>query len=429
MPEPPSTERLARFIFALPEPLPFPDGTVHQAKIGNAADAVTSDDDPWVTLAIHQVTNATGRTSGSMAAVLEVIDRLPDLPEGDRVREDSTKVPKVDVSYTVIDAVTSFDSPDELPDGDGARDWPPRSDAFNRCLRFVNDLARAYRVTTQTSYGLPTYERIPHPILGFTADAERVEFDEGGLVGVLVGLPEGAWRGPNLMLLEHYNTPDDHLGPMIDDSRVGEFNFWMTQVRYGNPLMQAHEAQLDARRALQVVGDYSAAVVLAQTASEILLDGVMALILWEMGSTPEDAALRFEEGKITRRVKTDFPSLLGGNWKLDGSAPAARWFHRSVRVRHRIVHGGYRPARLEAVDALNALRDLQTHTFDRLAARRDKYPRATLMTVAQSGLVARGLWHGKIKQFVEQVAPTEPYWTHSYAEWRDAMVKAILNPS
>lgn len=418
-----------RFLFVLPEPLPFPDGDRYYDTIGDQPDAVPRDDDPWVSLTFYQESSNRGRTAGSFEALTKVLNRVPGLNE-DPQHNDEQKgegPSGLDIAYTVVDAVTPSHSPDPSPDEvERAQDLPPRADAFNRCLRFVSDLARAYRVTTGALLMTPTYERTPHPVFAYEGEAAMFVTDEDPPF-VVIAVSEGGWGEPGLMALEHFNLPDQVLHDTIDEERRGKFNHWMTQLRHGNPFMQWNELYLDARRLLYAEGEYQAAVVSALTASEVFLDGLLALLLWESGDDPEQAAKLFEEGKVTKRVKTDLPRLLGGNWQLDGKAVPAQWFHQAVRLRHRVVHGGYRPTRLEAIAALDVALAMERYALSRLITRRGQFPRATLMTVAESGLRARNLWAGAIKRFSEQVTDTEPSWMESFAEWRERMVAAPPN--
>jgi hypothetical protein len=432
----PAKVPLDRFVFVLPEPLPFSDGTRFSDHIGDKPDAVPRPDDPWVSLTIRQEHNSFGRTAGSMKAMNDVVRRTPDLSvgaddgEGHAVQDsrNGTATPaSLPIPYTVVDAVTQSESPDHSAEPvDKAQDLAPRVDAFNRCLRFATDLVRAYRVVDSALIGPPTYERVPHPVLAYQADAELVHVNEEGVVGVIIGVPEGGWSEPYVMQLEHYNLPDQVIAEHLEADRLAKFNHYMEMLRYGNPFLQWNEMYLDARRALYVHGDYSSAVVLALTASEVMLDALLSLLLWEAGETPERAAGRFEERKITRRVRTDLAGLLGGNWNLDGAGPPGQWFRTAVRLRHRVVHGGYRPSRLEASAAVQAVLDMERHAFARLIERRGTYPRSTLMTVAESGLRARNAWKGKIRTFAEDVAPSEPSWQDSFADWRDRLTELTL---
>lgn len=410
----------------------MPDGMTVQDHVGDLPDAPTSDEDPWVALTFHQVSSPYGRTTGGMDAVSKVLASTPGLLERDPDAPDRAAaagaLPDLEIAYTVVDAITSdVDVCDDRQPFDVAQELPPTADPFNRCLRLVQDLARAYRVTVQGLSELPTYERLPYPIFAFRAVGELIEVEQDGLTGVIVGVPEPGWGGPQLMMLEHMNPPDPILGPPVEGDVADQFDYWVAQIRDGNPLMLALEGFLEARRALEVEGDYAGAVVLAETASEVAVDGVLALLLWESGVEPEDAAGRFEEGKVTRRVRNDLPALLGGDWRLEGTGAAAVWFRDAVRLRHRVVHGGYRPRRTEAAAAVRAVLGFERHIYDRLAVRRNEYPRSTLMTVAEQGLRKRDLWGGQIRRFAEEVAPTEPPWRESNRTWRDRMVTALLD--
>jgi hypothetical protein len=134
--------------------------------------------------------------------------------------------------------------------------------------------------------------------------------------------------------------------------------------------------------------------------------------MWEEGVTASNAATAFEEGKVVKRVVTEFPPRLKGTWKVDGSGPVADWFSDTYRVRHRVVHGGFEASRAEAQSAFDATRGVERFLFQRLALARNRYPRSALMTLAEAGLSKRGMWKGKIKRFHEEVAPTEDNWAN-----------------
>jgi hypothetical protein len=176
---------LARFVFVLPEPLPMPDGTTVQGHVGDLPDAPTSDEDPWVALTFHQVTSPYGRTTGGMDAVHKVLASTLGLLKRDPDAPDRTAaagaLPDLEIAYTVVDAITSdVDVCDDGQPFDVPQELPPTADPFNRCLRLVEDLARAYRVTLQCLTELPTYERLPHPIFAFRAVGELIEWSRTG---------------------------------------------------------------------------------------------------------------------------------------------------------------------------------------------------------------------------------------------------------
>lgn len=68
--------------------------------------------------------------------------------------------------------------------------------------------------------------------------------------------------------------------------------------------MAYQERVLDGRRALDTDGDHAAAVVLFQTSSEVLLNKVLTLLLWEEKVFPVTAAGDFYEGQVVKRLQT-----------------------------------------------------------------------------------------------------------------------------
>lgn len=294
-----------------------------------------------------------------------------------------------------------------------------------RCIRLVADLVRAYRIASEVPCALPSYERIPSPVLLYVAPAVRERHVDDSHSGEHIR-STGNWGGPQITVLDHQNIRDAPFGPPVEGALEEKFNAWMGNLRAGSPFMAWRDRYADANRALLINGDYPQAVVLAATSSEVFLDGLLSLLMWEERLDADAAAARFEEGKLVKRVAAEFPARLPGNWDVNGNGPVAQWFRATYRLRHRVVHGGYEPSRVEAEAALKAAHGLNNFAFNRLAAHRNKYPRATLMSVAEAGLAKRGAWNGKIKKFSEEVAPTEDNWTLSFSKYRKDLVAARL---
>lgn len=421
----PEDVTMLRWFFALPEPLPFPNGWTVTERIADKPDE-SGIDDPMVTVIFWQVSSEHGRIRGSLQAVLDVTSKAPGITRNATEQIDFP----IDFSppmtnYTIVEAFTVSESPDEHPDdwtGLGG-DLAPRADPFKRCLRLVNDLARAYRITCRAPYGLPTYERIPQPVLVYRAPARRAWVadvqDDGKTLWNEDVRTVDSWSKPSMFRLDHLNTADIVSGPVIEGDRADEFTHWMAGIRLGMPFVPWRERLVEANRALHIHGEYAQAVTLTQTACEIFLNTLLLLLLWEEGITPSDAARCLEEGKLARRINTDLRSRLGGNWQMEGRGDVARWFQSTALLRNRVVHGGYQPSRLEAENAFSAAFPLEKFAFGRLVEKRNRYPRVTLMTVAQSGLERRGLWKGKIRSFAEQTAPSEPHWLQQVQDYRN----------
>lgn len=279
----PEDIHLTRWYFALPEPLPLPSGYEVTERVGNASGEYATDLDPMVTVIVHQVATDFGRTGGAAAAVLEATRGAADLPQGDVEDQSDSAVPfAIPTRYTVIEAITVLESPDGPPNGWSGRpqDLPPRSDALMRCIRLVTDLVRAYRIASEVPYALPSYERIPSPVLLYVSDAVR-EWHVGGSEPGEHIRSTGGWRGPQVTMLDHLNTLDAPFGPPVEGALEEKFNGWMRNLRTGSPFIAWRDRFLDANRALSINGDYPQAVVLAATSSEVFLDGLLSLLMWE----------------------------------------------------------------------------------------------------------------------------------------------------
>ena len=378
---------LLRWFFALPEPLPVPDGWGFIEPVGNHTDDARLPDDPAVRIVIHQVENEWGlSTLGAARALEEVLGRSEGLPGAMASSEEEKGLERLPTSYSVVEAITPAESPDPTPDDWSGRpaDLSPRSDALMRCIRLISDVVRGYRLASATFVALPTYEQVPSPVILFHASGTIETTVIDGQPQEVLRVPD-VWEGPSIVLLDHTNFPDTFPGPTLEGGLASKFDFWMWQLRSGTPLVLWRERYIEAGRSLYVQGDRGVAVVLANTASEVLLDSILALLLWEEGALPVEAAILFEEGKALARLKSQVAPRLKGNWSLN-QGPVGEWYTNAHRLRHRVVHGGYTPTRAEAVHALDVVHNLERFLFDRLANQRTRYPRATLMTVAEQGL-------------------------------------------
>lgn len=417
--------RLARVFFILPEPVSLPDGFKVVMAAGDKGASEFLADDPEVSLIFHQVDTVNGgRMAAAMEAKLKATGRSAGLPRQQRGDRSSFGLT---TEWTVVEAMTQWDSPDPIPDGDAehAAHWTPRTDIFARCLYAARQVVRAYRQATDTPCGLPTYARAISPVLVYSADGVReTSVAANGDILMMLRPTQEEWDGPILMPLAHGNLPDPLRGADFDENTEIRFWHWYSGEQRGNPLSLWRERWLEARRAHEVLGEEGQAVILANTSCEVLLDTILALLMWEEGETAEIVAPVFEEGKMLRRVTQEVTPRLGGNWSTDRGA-VGDWYRNTYRLRHRVIHGGYEPSVSEGTAALNSAIRLHEFVMDRIAERRTRYPRAALMTVAEEGLHRRGLWSGQIKRFVEQVAPTEPSWRDSYATWYRGLVAEL----
>lgn len=375
--------RPVRYAMVLPEPMPFPDG--HGSFVITPESAGTG-----VQLRFYQQKNEFGRTRGAYQALHDALARL-----GGEERDNTIGLhePDFDFSYTVVLADTIADW-DWLMSGEFSSlehpwDTPAEFDPLNRCITALLYFARAYRLATSTLYPPLSYERILPMVLVARWDEESQAFGEFD----------------QILMLHHLNLPDAPPGETIEGDLLTRFDYFFGEQVEGTPLLGMSQRLADARRALLQDGDYALTTVLAAVAAEVLLDTVVLLLLWEEGMNPADAAdlLSANEAQ-TQKISRLLVPRLKGHWTFK-SGPVADWLLHTVRMRSRVVHANYEPTRIEAAAALDASYNLQTYIFDKLASQRNAYPRSTLISIAQEGLVRRNLWAGKIKKFFETRAP------------------------
>ncbi|MBT3155531.1 hypothetical protein HTV45_32625 [Streptomyces sp. CHD11] len=332
-------------------------------------------------------------------------------------------VPALQGDYTTVVATTLGD---DAGRGNGnwtsAQDVPIEQDALNRCIYAIREMVRTYRATFEVTCVLPSYELLDISIPYQVAPSAVVTEDGNGF-----SLDRSEWGSVGLLTLDHTNIPDAVQGSEVgadDKHRLDYFNELMNR---GNPLFVWRERFVEARRALNVEGQYGAAVTLSNTASEVLLDSLLASLMWESGKESAAVADVFAEGRLAKRVKSQFSELLGGVWVLDGTGPVAEWFHKCYRVRHRVVHSGYSPSRLEAQVALDSVHQLSRHCWDRLAVKRKKFPRTALMLLAEEGLRRRGKWCSFMKHFSSEIAPREDSWLRQSQKWREDVQTLLMS--
>ncbi|MEU0451012.1 hypothetical protein [Streptomyces tendae] len=408
--------RLVRFFITLPEPVAIPDGYVwHKAFAHDpSADSIQQ----FVNLVFMQ-SDGMSRQQGSLAATLEALNRVTNNPKADNLHD----VSDLAGQYTTVVATTLEDRiPNAANIWASPQDIPTEHDPLNRCIEEIAHFIRSYRAALEAMCLVPTYEKIGPMIPYQVGDFVPMRSEEGAENGFRVS----EWDDAGVLMLDHANMSDHAPGGEVspeDDGRIDLCRYMLSQ---GSPLFLWKERYVEARTALYREGKYGAAVTLSNTASEVLLDGLLELLYWESGKKPEDVASVFAEGRLARRVKSNFCEMLGGNWSLDSKGPVATWFHKCYRLRHRVVHGGYNPTRLEAQTAIEATFSLSQYCWDRLVAKKKKFPRTVLMLIAEEGLRKRGKWCHHMRNFQREVAPTEPSWQEASQVWRSDMHNALL---
>jgi hypothetical protein len=409
---------LIRFFIVLPEPVNFPDG--YRIAVAPKVERKFIDEGiPFVHLEFMQIEDASRRL-GELNAALKAVERSR---TGKVQRRQGGSETGLNGSYTIVAATTPADL-----DSSGRGEWetpqdiPIHRDAFNRCLAAVTELVRGYRVAFEATCAVPAYERLTAMVLSQTTAVAIVSPDIPGFLDV----DSCKWSDPSAYVLDHFNSPDAAGAEFVSDDPEGRLLYFGEMLDQGSPLFTWRERYVDARRAQWVEGRYDMAVTLAITASEVLLDGILSLLLWESKEDPKVLGGFFAEGKLVKRVKGKYPELLGGNWSLDAGGPVSEWFHKAFKVRHRVVHGGYVPTRIEGQVALDSVHSLSLHCWERIAERCSDFPRTALITLSEEGLKKRGKWSGRMERFRREVAVSEGSWLESSAAWRAELNEAAL---
>lgn len=329
---------------------------------------------------------------------------------------------RLEIPWTVVEAVTAFESR-YAPSARATHPshMTPREDLFARCLEATRGAVRALRQATDHPYGLPTYVRTNSPVLIYSATGVQEIVEVQGEIYARMR-PTSAWDDGQLLMLDHANLPDPFPGSDLDEASLDVFKVWLDRFEAGDPLTIWRERWVEARRAHEVAGEDAQAVILANTACEVLLDTVLVLLMWEEDQSPEEAEKAFAEGHTLRRLSNEMAPRLKGDWSTERGS-VGQWYENLYRLRHRVVHGGYEPTPIETTEAMSAATSLETFVMDRIADRRTTYMRAALLTLGEPGLRRRGLWSGKIAKFANNEGHAGATWQAEFLDYYNAVFR------
>jgi hypothetical protein len=410
--------RLIIFFVPLPEPLGLPHGSTFYFEREETVDwlqgvrmSPTKDVPPppqeaeqsgknSVSLRIWQPKHRFVPSTDSMDAVSRVVRQvLGELESGkETASPKSSQDEALPESYlTVIEAVTPLFKTQGQTTGDAV------SSAFDRCIEEIAFLQRAYLLTTSFVKVRPISRQVIDPTVIF---AVRDPFTN-------------RWSQPSLFLANEglglpFGTSD------LDKSQMEKLLVITSRLRQADPFARSLEWMLTARRARELDGDHALAIIAANTAGEILLNSLLLLMGWEEGISRAETVKWFDTG-VARRIKTQYAQRLGGRWDPDEqSTVLGKWTLHVAAVRHRIVHAGYRPSEQKARRAIEAGAALDHFVRERLAEKRNQYPRTALLALGVPGLTSRGLYQGKIQKFAETDSAAEPSWLLTYRKWLES---------
>lgn len=361
--------KLIVFLAALHEPIGIPRGSIYSFDEGReAALGEVNLHNPFVQVAPN-LSPAPGSDAQQLfvslkfwqmrsgrAAIreqMEMVDKvLHDLTGRNAPTKNERQSAALEGFVTVVEMVTYL----EVDREDAV------SEAFDRCLARLGVVTGAY--STATHQGLPpvTRERLSSFILFVLRSLEQPY----------------SWTGPSV-LMTHYNDAIREAPRELDEetSRV-----MMDLVRgeiVRNPVRPYLELTEESLRTANREGDYRSAVINLQSADEVLIDSLLAGMLWEEQVTAEEAA-QILNRPLKTKLASEFHPRLGGSWQPDVRGGAVGdWYATVPALRGRCAHGGYQPTRDELGGAQQAHKTLVTFATERLKARQKRFPLTAAM--------------------------------------------------
>lgn len=286
------------------------------------------------------------------------------------------------------------------------------TDAFEAGLAWIQRLQEAHYVVRRMPISMCTRETLP-PFVPFAAGKFR---DDG---------PPEEVRGMGVFAL-HNNMSRVVRDETLTSSETQLLAIVLHMSSIGHPFFAYLASSREAEVALLHRGDYRASVLATATGAESILDGLLLHLLWEDCVSPERAADIFSRrAGIKGRLSGELASMLGGRWTAEQPGPVQDWQTNIAAVRHRTIHGGYRPNLLEANTALSTLQNLEGHLIGRLTDTRNlgRFPLTALALVGLCGLERRGL----ANETLNTLASSEPETAPLFARWRDLVNRQRLN--
>lgn len=197
----------------------------------------------------------------------------------------------------------------------------------------------------------------------------------------------------------------------------GTFTTAFDGIHDGQPLYGYARLRNQARSLWEHDGDRSLAVIVANTAVEVLLDEVLGMLLWEERVLPDVAAMEFGHADAWSRMKPRLEPRLGNGWDPK-TQPASQYWQKLALLRNHLVHAGTTPTRGETIDALEVLTNIYrgliwSITRDESLAR---YPLTALAVCGGAdGLKQVGRLKRRVRERIKAVGHLD--WAAIYRRW------------
>lgn len=307
-------------------------------------------------------------------------------------------IPKPSASYfgTTLEIVTPV-----LPTQD--RDFSHAvSVAFDRCLEELSGVMTAYQMATDDvrfrpitrrtcPVTVPFHFRIPETGLGF---------------------------GVGEFLVHEGNTGLPFAPEEFGNEQIRRFEIFRKRQQLRDPLHSYSQRRRSAGQSFRVDGDWSTAIVSTYTACEVLCNTLILSLAWEEGLSRETTLAWFGgQGGFMSRIRARLVKRLGGDWDESNPKSVASLIVEISNHRNRIVHVGELATEAEAKRVLICMNFIEDYIKQRLAVKRNHYPRTTLSLLGIEGLERRKLYNGKIRRWFDATGAGEPEYTGWFRRW------------
>lgn len=281
-------------------------------------------------------------------------------------------------------------------------------DVFGRASDLVIDSVAALRTATGWGIADPTIERM-YPLYMTGYEDVEGKFEATGIVTV-----EHVWPGPP---------------PPASPEQLDRAAHLVVAGLQRNPIETYRNFAMQARNAISHDGDYTKAVLLAAVASEVIIKHTAWMLTFESrhmgvdpGPTLNPEGLR--DLKPSQLIGQVLQPRLRGNWESSRPVhPVGSWRQHIARKRAGVLHRGERVAALEADEAVIALKALEAHIVDRLAAAAATYPRTAFVQVGSEGLERRGKLND-VLELLERLSWSPDLWLDGYLFYVDGILDA-----
>lgn len=404
------TVQCAVFYVRLPQPIGFPDGSVHLLRFVETYDEflqrIRAEDDAGIEdhapYPMVQESVACRFWQLTLEPDTEEIEQVVLLARGlnsmETRREEATRSATMRRHRTVVEIASTLNSAESREAG--------LSEAFDRGLTATRDVQRAHYLTHHLPTPLITRELCPSiiPCVDFALKPAGVDSSLNVSLFILHANDAKHDAEPTPLAAEEYQSVDE-VTQLVREARV--FTRYVDFVR---------EAQV----ARDLHGNYRSSILALATSAEVLLDDLLLHLLWEEAAHPESAATLFlgNYSTLASRVRTHFAGRLGGNWDRGRNRALRNWLESVQLLRSKIIHAGEEPDFERAQRSDHAIRELEEFVHERLLRPETvaRFPRTALAMFGESGLERRGLLTRRVRRLLH--SDDEPIWSETFGRWR-----------